>query len=160
VRVGGRCPLTLLALLGALASDGLGATSQPIGSRPAQVTSLGHIRSGEGFESRCSVNGHIAYVDQSDSGWRVIPDGWASPWVQGVLKGTLTLSPDGAHVACAVLQDGEVRLLHDAVWSLPLHAFGGDIVWSPDSDKLLYAGQRDSKWFVAVNESVGLPTMR
>jgi hypothetical protein len=93
VGVRGRCPMTLLAVLGVLASDGAAATSQPTASRPAQVTSLGPIHPSDGFVSRSTANGHIAYVDQSDSGWRVIHDGWASPWVQGVLKGTLALSP-------------------------------------------------------------------
>src|SRR5690242_5199389 len=137
-------------ILGAAKSSADPRSGWVVESRP-----LGTAPTGDHMLSLVSANGHIAYVEVADSGTRVVHDAHRGKPVDGILAGTLALSPDGVHVSYGALAEGAVVVARDDAFSPRFQAIGSSLVWSGASDHMLYAAQRASKWSVVRDDSVG-----
>ena len=115
---------------------------------------------GIGIDFVFSADGkRTAYAGQNGQDWFLVVDGKAEAKIEGVVDGTLTFSPDGKRLACAVakpdrsayiLADGKAGPVHDSIGgsapSAPApnqastYAVGSktSVLFSPDSRRIAY----------------------
>jgi len=95
--------------------------------------------------------GKMAYVVESENGFKVCMNHSCGPLVDRVAKGMPVVSPNGEHIAAVVQTDGDARVMlgehlgkaYDMVF---------DLRFSPDSMKVAYIAQKDDVFSVYVNQ--------
>jgi len=90
---------------------------------------------------------HIAYVERSAEGCRVVADGRPGPAHELIRRGTPLFAPQGRRLAYAALDDGRWRVIVDNFPGPGLERVAA-LTFSPDGRHVAYAAFKDRKWRV------------
>ncbi len=87
-----------------------------------------------------------------------VVDGQELRYGDGVVIGTLTFSPDSAHIAyITTSSDGDRLVLDGVVGDRYDFIAEGPLSFSPDSQSLAFFAMDDNQWFVVLNGEKGEP---
>jgi len=93
----------------------------------------------------------IAYVYESEEGFKVCLNIDCGPYVDRVARGMPVVSPNGKHVAAVVQKGGDARVMLGGAMSEAYDRVY-DLRFSPDSMILAYIAQKDDAFFVYLNQ--------
>jgi len=96
-------------------------------------------------------DGLVAYVYESEEGFRVCINDQCAPYVDRVARGMPVVSPNGKHLAAVVQTEGDTRVMLDGNIGKACDMVYG-LRFSPDSMILTYIAQKDDAFSVYVNQ--------
>jgi Tol biopolymer transport system component len=102
-----------------------------------------------------SSNADLAYGVLQGAQWHFANNGKLSPPYEGLLEKSETSSPDGRHLAYAVVVGGKVRVVRDGKLDEAIIDAIGELRFSPDGQHLAYKAKTNGKWHMTYDGAPG-----
>lgn len=118
------------------------------------ITDGEHSRSWTGIgEVLFGPKQQLVYVASDLDGWYVVVDGVPSVSFEAVMRGSLTFSPDGNHLAFVVAEGNQFRVVIDGKKGF-LYETIASLRFSPDSEHIVYIVRNGPHQYIALDDKL------